>query len=542
MMSEQGTDMPTTVKAPYAWTAPGWYSELPSTEPDAEEIWGYCDRFSYSHGERIQLFVHTTAIRYEIEIVRDGASPQTVWKRAGVAGRRQKTNRDPYANGCGWEEPVSISVEGTWSSGFYLVLLSFTDRAGARFEREAFFVVRAAPSHRNTTVLLLTTSTMTAYNDWGGANHYRGLSDDPRHDIAAPRLSTLRPVARGMCKLPAGAPREGNPHEVPRFAPPRYPAKEWARLTGRSRHYASAFWASYERHFVVWAEGCGYSFDYLTQQDLEADPDALSGYQCVVVVGHDEYWSWTMRDRMDDFLDAGGNLARFAGNFKWQIRLEESGTLQICYKSFTADPITDPQKKTIMWDHPAIDRPAAATVGLSGQAGIYTRYGNATPRSSGGFTVYRPDHWAFDQTDLYYGDVLGAVPVAIAGFEVDGVDYTFRKGLPYPTHADGAPEDLVILAMCPAVVGEIDRWNGTEAINGPAQEYMDYMGKIFGDQLPEYLRDLEYGSGMIGVCTRGRGTVFNAGTTDWVMGLAHRDVFVEQITRNVLDRLGGLDL
>jgi hypothetical protein len=33
--------------------------------------------------------------------------------------------------------------------------------------------------------------------------------------------------------------------------------------------------------------------------------------------------------------------------------------------------------------------------------------------------------------------------------------------------------------------------------------------------------------------------VFVAGTTDWVVGLDRRNVFVEQITRNVLDRLGG---
>ena len=33
--------------------------------------------------------------------------------------------------------------------------------------------------------------------------------------------------------------------------------------------------------------------------------------------------------------------------------------------------------------------------------------------------------------------------------------------------------------------------------------------------------------------------VFVAGTTDWVVGLDRRNFFVEQITRNVLDRLGG---
>jgi hypothetical protein len=37
----------------------------------------------------------------------------------------------------------------------------------------------------------------------------------------------------------------------------------------------------------------------------------------------------------------------------------------------------------------------------------------------------------------------------------------------------------------------------------------------------------------------GDGTVFAAGTTDWVVGLQRRNWFVERITRTVLDRLSG---
>lgn len=527
-----------SLKSPYAWTAPGWLSEMPSGAPDAEEIWVYADRYSYAPGETVNLHVHTTADRYELEVIRDGVKPERVLLLSDRPGRRQTTPPDSYAAGCGWDVTNTFQIPADWRPGFYLVLVRFTDRAGAPFEREGFFVVRAerpsAPA-----VLLLTTSTMTAYNDWGGANHYRGLSEDPRNDIHSPVLSTLRPIARGMCKLPPGAPREGHQAPPAQFAPPRYRAKEWARLTGRSRHYASAFWATYERHFVVWAEREGYELDYLTQQDLDRSPECLDGYECVVIVGHDEYWSWRMRDALDRFLDNGGNLARFGGNFEWQVRLEENGTRQLCYKSRAADPVDDPRYTTIMWDHPAIGRPAAQTMGLTGMAGIYTRYGVATPRSSGGFTVYRPDHWVFDGTDLYYGDVLGGAPVCVVAFEVDGVDYTFHKGLPYPTHADGAPTSLEILAMAPAVVGEVDRWNGTEAINGPEYEYLEQVAEQFGDEIPEYLRDRRYGAGMIGVCRRGDGTIVNIGTTDWVSGLDHRDPFVERITHNVLRRLSA---
>ena len=43
---------------------------------------------------------------------------------------------------------------------------------------------------------------------------------------------------------------------------------------------------------------------------------------------------------------------------------------------------------------------------------------------------------------------------------------------------------------------------------------------------------------MMATFTRGGGTVFNAGASQWVAGLIHSDWFVERITRNVLDRFG----
>jgi hypothetical protein len=40
---------------------------------------------------------------------------------------------------------------------------------------------------------------------------------------------------------------------------------------------------------------------------------------------------------------------------------------------------------------------------------------------------------------------------------------------------------------------------------------------------------------------RGKGEVFNGGTTEWAHGLAAHDPFIEQITRNVLKRLGAYE-
>lgn len=520
---------------PWAWSKAGWKSERASNDPTKPEAWCYTDRYSYAPGDTVSVRVHSTVPQVSIRVIRDGLAPELMFERTGVSAQATVTPEDSYTSGCGWPVAFEFVIPDSWRSGFYLVTIRAVSE-GEVFEREHFFVVRAPAGRTNRLALILTTSTLNAYNDWGGANMYRGLSSDPRADYGVTVSSSLRPIARGHLRKPVGAPRGANSFTPRRGWVPRYEALEWAYFHGYSRHHADAFWATYERPFVEWAEGAGYELDYLTQEDLHR-PNALDSYRCVIVVGHDEYWSWEMRDAVDEFVDAGGHLARFAGNFTWQIRLEDDLTRQVCYRDPTLDPITDlyPRRATTIWDARSVGRPSAETMGLSGMAGVYGRVGVTTPRSSGGFTIYRPDHWAFADADLYYGDVVGAAPVCAAAYELDTCEFTFRRGLPYPTGEDGAPDSLEILALAPAVIGERDRWNGTVPLLGPEREAIEILQQL-GDDAPPYLIDRTQGAGMIAAFERGRGSVFNAGSSEWVSGLIHRDEFVEKITRNVLDR------
>ena len=343
-------------------------------------------------------------------------------------------------------------------SGFYKVISRCSQPKGAVFTQHHFFIVRPTPATRRSKILmLLPTGTWTAYNDWGGANHYEGI-DGPDGNNFSPSLSLQRPWSRGMVWLPEGAPRVGTfPKPLPGDAP-RYQVKEWAYANAFSRYYAAAGWAQYDRHFALWAEQEGIELDMITQTDLHYRPQLLDGYSCVVIVGHDEYWSRRMRDNLDSYVERGGHLARFGGNFIWQTRIEDEGRSQICYKyrARDEDPVRNTVDKALLtsaWEDKLVNRPPATTVGVNGYRGVYVGWGGFMPRASGGFTVYRPSHWAFTGTDLYYGDVFGA-EARIFAFEVDGLDYTFRHGLPFPTHEDGAPNNVEILAMSVATVAE----------------------------------------------------------------------------------------
>jgi N,N-dimethylformamidase beta subunit-like, C-terminal len=498
------------------------------------QLWCYTDRLSYQPGDTISFHLSGTGKRIGLAIIRDGGS-EVVCHRHELDAGFHETPDQCSVTGCGWPASYSLTIPDDWRSGGYRVHVTSEMPDGTPLAHDTWFALRAG---RVTGDLLqiAATSTWLAYNDWGGSNHYEGICG-PNRDQPAPVVSLDRPWARGFCHLPPGAPRTVLSFAPPPGAPPRYPHMEWAFANGYSKKYASSGWATYDRHFSVWAERNGYRVDMATQHDLHLLPDLLDRYRCAVIVGHDEYWSWEMRDAIDRFVDRGGHLVRLGGNFLLQVRLEDDGRRQVCYQGRDGDPVAGTEKahlQTTYWDGPVTGRPGVTTMGLSGLRGIYANVGMCTPRGSRGFTVYRPDHWAFAGTDLQYGDLLGNES-RIFGYEVDGVDYTFRHGLPYPSGADPVPDGLEILAMGVATNVEARRgFDAADLFLGDDSAHFARM--LYGSDSPEHVARTRYGSGMIASFHKGKGEVFNAATTEWVHGLMCRDAAVETITRNVLER------
>lgn len=521
-----------------------WPERPESADPTRHQIWAYCDRVSYAPGEMLRVHAHTTAPSFELEITRDGAKPEIVFHRDGIAGRATETPGDCSAKGCGWLVAFEFKLPEDWPSTAYRL----TTRASASGNKRAnehhhLFILRP-PRRRNAgrrrrLLLVAATATWNAYNDWGGSNHYEGITG-PNRDQFSPVLSIHRPLAKGFVMLPANAPRIALTEPPAPMASPRYPHMEWAYRHGYSKKYASAGWASYDRPFAHWLERQGYALDICSQTDLHLDPDLLDGYACVLFIGHCEYWSWAMRDAVDAYVESGGRVARFAGNFCWQIRLEDEGATQVCYKyrAPEEDPYhgTDRQRfVTNLWESPEVGRPGASTFGLNATDGLYVGWGGAVPRGAGGFPIYRPEHWAFKGTGLHYGDVLGAAS-KVFGYEVDGLAYEMRNGLPYPTATSGAPDGLEILA-----VGQASLVEEGESVdfNNVFIGHLDvtFLARtLLGSEAPEAIEHIKRSSGMMVNFPKGKGEVFHAGSCEWVAGLIRRDPMVERVTRNVIER------
>ncbi len=517
----------------------GHYFEFPGMDGDGGELWCYTRSYSYAAGDIVELQISSTASSCNIVIARDGAQLQRVFKTGQIATTWQESPDQCSVTGCGWQATTSFKIGEDWPSGAYRITLTAEGRNGNRISSQHLFIVRPEIGRRPGRILqIAATGTWTAYNTWGGSNHYQGITG-PGRDQYATTVSIERPFCRGFVSLPADAPRVPLEITTPPGMAARYPHMEWAFANGYSKKYASSGWASYDSHFFRWAERSGYQVDLATQHQLHYEPDLLSGYDCVVFVGHDEYWTWEMRDAVDTYVEAGGKAARFAGNFMWQTRLEDDGQRQTCYKyrARAEDPAYKDgtvQRATNSWEAPEIGRPGAQTFGLNATSGLYAGWGGCAPRGVRGFPVYRPGHWAFAGTGLYYGDLLGA-DSHIFGYEVDGLAYVIKNGLPEPTGEGDPPDGLQILALGMSSLIE-------ESADIPSDEQFltdedaRFVARtLAGDDEPSTLEKYKRGAGMIVNYPKGKGEVFHAGSCEWVAGLLRKDPMVEKVTANVLD-------
>ncbi|WP_051792636.1 N,N-dimethylformamidase beta subunit family domain-containing protein [Amycolatopsis jejuensis] len=498
----------------------------------APGAWCYSDRRSYSPGETVTLFVSSTEPALRIRIRHDGGQREEIHD-SEQATAFQAVPEYAYRDGCGWAPTAEVSLGNDVEPGTYLVELSTAGENGGKVLGHHLFVVKPAVPRPDAIALVLATSTWAAYNDWGGANHYFGRHPGtPRG--RSPILSAQRPWARGQVWLPPGAPRWVNETRPKSALPARYEAIEWANLNSYSKYYAAAGWATFERHFVQWAEAAGYRVDVYTQDDLHGEPGLLDAYRCASFIGHDEYWTAEMRAAVDSFVTHGGRVARFAGNFTWQIRLEDGGQVAYKYDARDHDPITgtDRTRMTGAWEDPLVGNPGATTFGVNALRGLYAAFGGMAPRAARGFTVFRPAHWALRGTGLGYGDMFGDES-NVFSFEMDGLDYEMRDGLPHPRYTDGAPETTEILAMNWATAAEDGLPEYADSLmigDGDAR----FRAAILGEDGEEGLARSSRGSGMIVAFTRGEGEVFTAATCEWVNGLRLHDPYVEAITHNIL--------
>ncbi|MEM9200561.1 MAG: N,N-dimethylformamidase beta subunit family domain-containing protein [Actinomycetota bacterium] len=499
--------------------------------PDTE---GYCTPLSAEAGSTIGLRAASRAGRFAVDVRRWG-SPDAAWT-SDVDAVDHPVPDSAWAVGCDWPVAVEIPTGPSWQSGMYEVTMRAFGVDGERATSQAFFVLRpAATGPKATAVLHLATNTYNAYNQWGGKCCYSG----------ATHVSFERPLERGYLRRSADASGfdgritdlDGDPthqrlvdywyaHDLP----------SWTNSGG---------WWNWERRFVEWAEREGFVFDVVIDADLERN-GVLDDYDVLLTVGHNEYWTRGMRDAADAFVEQGGRWAIFSGNTSfWQVRYDQPGQMT-AYKgrAHLHDPVAGTARHdelTSFWSDPSIAHPETSTIGLTFTRGGYHRVGHAVADGTGAYEVHAPDHWVFEGTGLGAGEQLGVGSYAV-GYEVDGVALDWVDGTPVPTHEDGAPSSLQILATAPARLMSITDdvcepppllWNDVR----PPGELEAMAFGLFGDMSEESVARIARGHAVMAIFAKGDGEVFNAGSADWAYGLDGHPL-VQQVTANVLRRFG----
>jgi hypothetical protein len=446
---------------------PNW---LPTSIAQQSEIEGYASAVSVNRGGSIQFFVSTGDASFDLDIYRmgwyGGAGARRMMSTVTLPGTRQPMPTPDPVTGlieCQWTNPYTLNVPNNvsdptdWLSGIYLARLT-----GIGSGKQSFIVFVVRDDARPADILFQSSvTTYEAYNDWGGLSLY---TTPPAY-----KVSFNRPYHR-----------------------------DWG----------AGDFVEWEINMVRFLEREGYDTTYSTDVDTHEQGNLLLKHKAFLSVGHDEYWTWQMRDNVEGARDQGVNLAFFAANVSyWQIRFElslltgDADRTIVCYKLDA--PTKDPYYSDGNSDHrhlvttqfrlPPVNRPENAMVGIM--------YANA--RVAGDIVVTDPSNWVFQNTGAQSGQHL----TGLLGYEVD---HTFP----------GSPSTLAILAESPYVPGS---------------------GEFGGKASQRYIANTtEYTSG-------GNSTVFAAGSMQWNWGLddfgvdhaAMTDGVAQQATRNVLQHFGA---
>ena len=358
----------------------------------AGAIQGFADRVSVLPGQSFRLYVSTTAAGFRVQAFRmgwyGGARARQVWASGRVAGRVQRPARVSPATRmvtAPWRPSLTVSTAG-WPPGAYLLRLD----AASGAQRYVPVTVRS-PSAAGQVVLVLGVTTWQAYNLWGGYDLYDG------------------------------------PHGV----------RDRAYHVTFDRPYAGdgamTFLAFDQAPIALAERTAGVPLAYETDTDIAADPGLLNGARAVISLGHDEYYSASMRRALLDARNAGTNLAFLGANAMYRhIKLASSplgpDRVVICYKVASLDPMygKDNAATTQNWRDPPDPRPESVITGV---------FYECNPVSAP-YVVFDPGNWIFAGTGVRRGTSFPG----LVGPEYDRVN----RAVPFP-------RPLEVLAHSPLV-------------------------------------------------------------------------------------------
>ncbi len=371
------------------------------------EIEGFASATSVNRGSQIEFFVNTHDPSYTIEVFRmgyySGLGGRRETQPVTVAGTVQPIPSPDSVYGlaeCKWSNPYSLTVwnpsdSTDWVSGVYLAKLT-----GTTSGKQAYIIFVVRDDSRASDVLFETNvNTYQAYNAWGGKSLYCYNSN------SAPVSSvTTRSCSGGGVE---------------------------ALKVSFNRPYddrdGSGEFFNWEYDTTFFLESQGYDLSYSTDVDTHTNAEMLTStgtplHKTFLSGGHDEYWSYEMRQNVTAIRDQGVSLGFLGANdIYWQIRYEPSTfdstanyrTIVGYKENWQNDPDALNSATyylvTARWRDPRYTYPGHPEDALIG-----VMYSGDEPVNAD-LVVSTPFHWAFANAGLQAGSHL----TGLLGYEVD---------------------------------------------------------------------------------------------------------------------------
>jgi hypothetical protein len=154
----------------------------------------------------------------------------------------------------------------SWKSGLYSAKL--INPADGKYSWISFVIKRQETLPLKDILILSSTNTWTAYNDWGGGSFYDFPMDE--NVLGSENVSFQRP-------------------------------NKYADPTAVGGHLVGS-----ETYLLRWMEQNGFSWDHATDRDLHDENNLLEPYKCVIIQTHPEYYTKEMYNKLYRYVQQGG--------------------------------------------------------------------------------------------------------------------------------------------------------------------------------------------------------------------------------------------
>jgi len=352
---------------------------------ELDPILAYTEQVSYTTGDEVPIYVHTTApakgIIYHIT---------DTFENTGINYMIEPTLQSSTYNplrGLLWKETISLKTDEL-ESGYYILRIKQTKEPEEEYNLP--FLIK--PKQHKKIAIISSTNTWQAYNHFGGKCNYS--------DSVSPWYLKL---------IYKYFPHTDPIHYLPFARPYAFPEKMFENYKGITTTIEKFDYANTVKDFAHADIGShlvkgelnliGFLHENKYEFGVYADHDfAHSGLpndaDLIIFHVHCEYWSQEMMGRLQQFVKKGGKVIFASGNNIYR------------------------EIQDYEWGIKVIDQFIDSSIATKLTGAFYTPI---TYLKAAGYQVQKPDHWVFTGTGSQEGNIFGEI--GASGNETDKIGF-----------------------------------------------------------------------------------------------------------------------